>query len=45
MKNNPISIKPIITHRVKFEDTLAVFENMENSQIAKDKIKVMVEFD
>ena len=42
MSKNPVSLAPVITHHVPFEDCLDVFENEEKYH--KTKIKVMVDF-
>ena len=43
MRKNPIKLNPIITHHVRFEDCLDVFEN--NEKYSNTKIKVMIDFD
>lgn len=42
MAKNPVKITPIITHKIKFDECLRVFEN--EKAYHKDKIKIMVEF-
>lgn len=42
MSKNPVSLAPVITHHIPFEDCLDVFENEEKYH--KTKIKVMVDF-
>ena len=42
MDKNPVKLTPVITHRVKFENAVKVFENIADY---KDKIKIMIDFD
>ncbi len=42
MSKNPVSLAPIITHHVPFENCLDVFEN--EAKYHKTKIKVMIDF-
>ena len=41
-EKNPVKLTPIITHRIRFDEMKSFLENA--GQIAKSKIKVMVEF-
>ena len=43
MKKNPVSILPVISHRVPFAECLDFFEHAEKYK--NDKIKVMITFD
>ncbi len=43
MRKNPVSILPVVTHHVPFDQCLDVFEN--ESKYHATKIKVMIDFD
>ena len=43
MCDNPVKLDPIITHHVRFEDCLDVFEHEEKYR--NEKIKIMVDFE